>query len=116
MAKKMLPVYTPHIALQFQLGLGEIIFLIMLALVLSELLPELAKAAGKAVRIFREVHRTKRVRVMACRCGFKEDRDFIPLHWFLKLLGLPPLPSPLFPLPPPPAPTSKTKGTNRQSG
>jgi len=53
----MLPVYPPQVVtLQFQIGPTEIILLIILALILfgPKKLPELAKAAGEAVRVFRE--------------------------------------------------------------
>jgi len=31
--------------------------------------------------------RTKRTRIMVCsRCGFRADRDEVPLHWALKLI------------------------------
>ena len=53
----MLPVYPPQVvALQFQIGPTELILLIILALILfgPKKLPELAKAAGEAVRVFRE--------------------------------------------------------------
>ncbi len=46
----------PVIPLQFQLGPTEILLLIVIALILfgPKKLPELAKAAGEAIRIFRE--------------------------------------------------------------
>ncbi|QOJ79522.1 twin-arginine translocase TatA/TatE family subunit [Infirmifilum lucidum] len=46
----------PALPLQFQLGPTEILLLIIIALILfgPKKLPELAKAAGEAVRIFRE--------------------------------------------------------------
>ncbi|MEZ0345177.1 MAG: twin-arginine translocase TatA/TatE family subunit [Infirmifilum sp.] len=47
---------SPVIALQFNIGPTEILLLIIIALILfgPKKLPELAKAAGEAVRIFRE--------------------------------------------------------------
>ncbi|MGB9709263.1 MAG: twin-arginine translocase TatA/TatE family subunit [Infirmifilum sp.] len=47
---------SPIIPLQFNLGPTEILLLIIIALILfgPRKLPELAKAAGEAVRIFRE--------------------------------------------------------------
>jgi sec-independent protein translocase protein TatA len=54
----MLPVSSsqPIVPLQFQIGPTEILLLIIIALILfgPKKLPELAKAAGEAVRIFRE--------------------------------------------------------------
>lgn len=53
----MIPVNAPPtVPLQFQIGPTEIILLIILALILfgPKKLPELAKAAGEAVRVFRE--------------------------------------------------------------
>ncbi len=57
-AECMLPVSSsqPIVPLQFQIGPTEILLLIIIALILfgPKKLPELAKAAGEAVRIFRE--------------------------------------------------------------
>ena len=53
----MLPVGgEPALPLQFQIGPTEILLLILIALILfgPKKLPELARAAGEAVRIFRE--------------------------------------------------------------
>lgn len=53
----MLPVGgEPVVPLQFNIGPTEILLLILIALILfgPKKLPELAKAAGEAVRIFRE--------------------------------------------------------------
>jgi len=54
----MLPVSSSQsiVPLQFQIGPTEILLLIIIALILfgPKKLPELAKAAGEAVRIFRE--------------------------------------------------------------
>ena len=33
--------------------------------------------------------KAKRTRVMRCKCGFYEDRDYIPFHHWLKSLNLP---------------------------
>ena len=58
----------------------------------------------------KEVYRSKRVRVMSCdKCAFEENRDLVPLHWYLKKLRLPVPPTPVLPLPPPP-PNSDRQG------
>ena len=33
--------------------------------------------------------RTKRTRVAHCKCGFYEDRDYVPFYHWVKELGLP---------------------------
>ncbi len=57
----MLPVYSPPFTPGFtgQIGVTEILIIIAIALILfgPKKLPELAKAAGEAVRIFREESR-----------------------------------------------------------
>jgi len=45
--------------------------------------------------------RTKRTRIMRCSCGFTEDRDYTPLYWWIKELGLPLPKHPLRALPKP---------------
>ena len=55
----------------------------------------------------KEVYRTRRVRVMHCnQCGFMENRELVPLHWWVRKLGLPPLPVPIRALPSPPNATA----------
>ncbi len=57
----MLPIYTPPFTPGFtgQIGPTEILIIILIALILfgPKKLPELAKAAGEAVRVFREESR-----------------------------------------------------------
>jgi len=36
-----------------------------------------------------EEHMTRRTRIMRCRCGFADDRDFVPFHRWITSLGLP---------------------------
>ena len=53
---------------------------------------------GRALKVA-GVLRDRLTRVARCECGFREDRDYVPFHHWLKGLGLPPPERPIRKLP-----------------